>query len=113
MMTPSKTASIQPARFLGQHDWDAGTDGIRELGRARDQLLLLRIVFERPLGQRADKDFQELGIDAAGRALGGRGRHGCTPRLDPYSTSHAQWRRKVGRRAGAAAAARSPLWRKL
>src|SRR3977135_1372063 len=75
MITPSKTASIQPARFFGQHDWDAGTDGIGELGRARDQFLLLRIVFERPLGQRAEKYFRELGIDAAGRTLGGRGRH--------------------------------------
>src|SRR5262245_35042194 len=66
--------SIQPARFFGQHDRDAGADRIGELGGARDQLLLLRVVFERALGQRADQNFQELRIDAAGGALG-RGGH--------------------------------------
>src|SRR5437660_10906993 len=70
--------SIQPARFFGQHDRDAVADRIGELGGARDQLLLLRIVFERALGQRADQNFQELRIDAAGGALG-RGGHGANP----------------------------------
>src|SRR6516165_7855983 len=70
--------SIQPARFFGQHDRDAVADRIGELGRARDQLLFLRIVFERTLGQRADQNFQELRINAAGGPLG-RGSHGATP----------------------------------
>src|SRR5262245_59882650 len=65
------TRSIQPARFLGQHDRDAGADGISELGRARDQLLLLGVVFQRTLGQRADQDFKQLGVDAVGRTFGG------------------------------------------
>src|SRR5262249_57116277 len=62
-------ASIEPARFFRQHDRDAGADRIGELGGARDQLLFLRVVFERALGQRADQNFQELRIDAAGGEL--------------------------------------------
>src|SRR5580698_4113791 len=62
--------SIQPARFLGQHDRDAVADRKSELRRARDQLLLLGIVFKRRLGQRTDQDFQKLGIDAIGGAIG-------------------------------------------
>src|SRR5258708_20722479 len=63
-------SSIQPPCLLGQHDRDAAADRVGELGGARDQLLLLRIVFERSLGQRADENFQKLRIDAARRALG-------------------------------------------
>src|SRR5215510_13377488 len=63
--------SIQPARFLRKHDRDAGADRIGELSRARDQLLLLGIVFQRTLGQRADQDFEELGVDIAGGTFGG------------------------------------------
>src|SRR3979490_234561 len=63
-------ASIQPARLFGQHDRDAVADRIAELGGARDQLLLLAVVFERALGERADEDFEQLGIDAAGGAVG-------------------------------------------
>src|SRR5262249_59010292 len=70
--------SIQPARLFGQHDRDAGADRIGELGGARYQLLLLRIIFKRTLGQRADQNFQELRIDAASWALGRSG-HGSTP----------------------------------
>src|SRR5262249_22768654 len=62
--------SIQPARLFRQHDRNAGADGISKLGRARDQLLLLRIIFERPLCQWADQNFQELRIDAAGGTVG-------------------------------------------
>src|SRR5205085_717315 len=58
---------------------DAIADRVGELGRARDQLLLLGIVFERTLGQRADQDFQEFWIDAAGGTVGGRGGHTGTP----------------------------------
>src|SRR5438876_7035897 len=115
--------SIQPARFFGQHDRDAVADRIGELGGARDQLLLLRIVFERALGQRADQNFQELRIDAAGGALG-RGGHdalqtagGLRRRRAPgplrdenrvtrgnassaIARRRVRYRRKLGRRAG-------------
>src|SRR2546426_11581840 len=63
-------ASIQPARLFGQHDRNAVTDRIGELGGARDQLLFLAIVFKRALGERADEDFEQLGIDAASGAVG-------------------------------------------
>ena len=58
--------SIQVARFLGQHDRYAVADRVGELGGARDQPLLLGVVFQRTLGQRADQDFQEFRIDAFG-----------------------------------------------
>src|SRR5215218_5883421 len=76
-MTPKKMTSIEPTGFFRQHDWDAGSDRIGELGRTRDQLLLTRIVFEWSLGHWADQDFEKLGIDAAGRALGGSTGHGA------------------------------------
>src|SRR6476659_7204674 len=76
-MPPNKMTSIEPTGFFRQHDRDAGADRIGELGSARDQLLLIRIVFERSLGHRADQDFEKLGIDAAGRAFGGRSGHGA------------------------------------
>src|SRR5215218_11066339 len=68
--------SIQPPRLFRQHDRDAVADRVGELGGTRDQLLLLGVVFKRALGQRADQDFQELRIDAAGGTFGGRGGHG-------------------------------------
>src|SRR6185312_12768583 len=49
-----------------QHDRNAVADREGELGAARDQLLPVGVVFERPLGQRADQDFQQLRIDRAG-----------------------------------------------
>src|SRR5437588_10749623 len=61
--------SIQPARLFRQHDRNAVADRIGELGGARDQLLLLAVVFERALGERSDEDFEQLGIDAAGGAV--------------------------------------------
>src|SRR5438270_13478316 len=69
--SPAMTnSSIQPPRLFGQHDRNAVADRIGELGGARDQLLLLAVVFERALGERADEDFEQLGIDAAGGAVG-------------------------------------------
>src|SRR4029077_10932588 len=41
---------VQPPGFLGQHDRDAVADRIGELGRARDQFLLLGVIFQPPLG---------------------------------------------------------------
>src|SRR5262249_33367848 len=128
-------ASIQPARFFRQHDRDAGADRIGELGGARDQLLFLRVVFERALGQRADQNFQELRIDAAGGALGRsvmmhsklqaacgesvpRGRSGVEPASPAGNASSAiarrrvPYRRKLGRRT-VEGPALSSLWRKL
>src|SRR3990170_4543340 len=74
-------ASLQPARFLRQHDRNAVADRIGQLGLARDQFLLGGVVFQRGLGQRADQDFQQLGIDAAfGPFGGGDGGHGADSR---------------------------------
>src|ERR1700692_1157775 len=67
--------SIERTRLLGQHDRNAVADRIGELGRARDQFLLVLVVFERALCQRADQDLEQLGIDAAGRAIGRCGGH--------------------------------------
>src|SRR6185369_12097149 len=62
--------SIQPPRFLGQHDRNAVADRIGELGGARDQFLLLAVVFERALGQRAHENFEKLRIDTGGGTFG-------------------------------------------
>src|SRR5215831_19120830 len=122
-------ASIQPARFFRQHDRDAGADRIGELGGARDQLLFLRIIFERALGQRADQNFQELRIDAAGGALG-RGGHDALQtagalrrrrasepitrgeRVASLARRRARYRWKLGRRT-VEGPGLSSLWRKL
>src|SRR5262249_30732290 len=58
--------SLQRACLFGEHDRNAVADRIGELGGARDQLLSLGVVFERALGERADEDFEQFGIDAAG-----------------------------------------------
>src|SRR5215204_552816 len=68
-------SAFQLARFLRQHDRNAVADRVGELGRAGDQLLLLGVIFQRALGQRADQDFQELRIDAAERSVGDGGAH--------------------------------------
>src|ERR1700730_15157961 len=70
---------IERARLLGQHDRNAVADRIGELGRTRDQFLLVHVVFERPLGQRADEDFEQLGIDTAGGTVGRCGGHAKAP----------------------------------
>src|SRR5271166_1618239 len=54
---------VNLARLFREHDRDAVADRISKLCRARDQLLLRRIEFQRSLGHRADQDFQEFGID--------------------------------------------------
>ena len=51
------------AGFFLQHDRDAVADRVGEPGRARDQFLLRPVVFEPPLGDGADQNFQELRID--------------------------------------------------
>ena len=53
-------------RFIHQHDRNAVPDGIGELCAARDKLLLFRIIFQRPLGQGADEDFQQFGVYGCG-----------------------------------------------
>src|SRR5215208_4607829 len=65
-------------RLLRKHDRDAVADGISELGGARDQFLLLGIIFERRLGERAHEDLEKLRIDELRRALR-RGRHDVSP----------------------------------
>src|SRR5579871_4070417 len=59
------------ARLLGQHDRNAVADRISELCGARDQLLTGRVELERPLGQRADQDLQQFGIDGVFGAFHG------------------------------------------
>src|SRR5262249_53357717 len=67
------TSSLfEPTRFFRQHDGDAVTDRIGELGLARNQFVTLSVVFERPLRQRADENFQQFRIDAIRRPFGGR-----------------------------------------
>src|SRR3954468_5672980 len=65
-----RRGSIQPPRLFGQHDRNAVADRIGELGGTRDQLLLLAVVFQGALGERANQDFEQLGIDAAGGTVG-------------------------------------------
>src|SRR5262249_49634177 len=64
---------FQRTRFLRQHDRDAVADRIGQFCRAGNQLLLLRVVFQRALGQRADEDFQKFWVDTAGGSIGGHG----------------------------------------
>src|SRR5215213_4503371 len=71
VLTKMSGVSVEPPRLFRQHDRDAVADWVGELGRARDQLLLLCVILERALGQRADQDFQKLRIDAASGTFGG------------------------------------------
>src|ERR1041384_2367548 len=68
------TQLVQPSRLFGQHDRNAVADRVGELGGARDQLLALAVVFERPLGERADENFEKLRVDARGGTI--RAAHG-------------------------------------
>src|ERR1700719_2906238 len=61
---------IELPGFFRQHDRDAVADRISELCGARDQLLLLGVIFQRTLGERAHQDLQELGIDGTGGTIG-------------------------------------------
>src|SRR5262245_32276853 len=63
------TASIQSTRLFREHNGDTVANWVGELGRARNELLAGRVVFERTLGQGADEDFQQLRINAACRTL--------------------------------------------
>src|SRR5215469_8203965 len=56
-------ARLDLAGLVDQHDGDAVADGVGEPGLAADQLLRRRVIFQRALGQRADQDLQQLGID--------------------------------------------------
>src|SRR2546423_15524517 len=69
-LRPAHEMLIQLARLFGQHDRNAVADRIGELGGARDQLLLLAVIFERPLGEWAHEDFEQFRIDAAGGTIG-------------------------------------------
>src|SRR5262249_50330916 len=69
--------SVEPPRFFRQHDRDAVADRIGELGGTRDQLLLLRVIFQRRLGDRAHQDFEQLRVDAVGGPVGRGVAHGC------------------------------------
>src|ERR1700716_4732467 len=71
----TKPLSLDLPCLFRQHDRDAIADRIGELCRARDQLLPCCVKLQRTLGQRADQDFQQFGIDGAFKAFG-RGGHG-------------------------------------
>src|ERR1700745_1677141 len=70
--------SVEAPRFLRQHDRDAVADRVGELGGARDQLLLLGVVFQRRLCDRAHQELEQVGIDGLGGSVGWRGGHGRT-----------------------------------
>src|SRR5262245_56645189 len=61
---------FKPARFFRQHDRNAIADRIGELGLARDQLLLIGVVFKRSFGDRTYENFQQFRIDAVGGSFG-------------------------------------------
>ena len=54
---------LQLAGFLRQHDGDAVADRIGQAGLAADQFVGGAVVFQRRLGQRADQNLQQAGID--------------------------------------------------
>src|SRR3970040_1672374 len=58
-----RTRSVQLSRLVDQHDRNAVADGIGELRLIADQLLLLAVVAERPLGHRTDQYLEQLGVD--------------------------------------------------
>ena len=86
---------VQRPRLVHQHDRDAVADRIGEPGLLADQLLALAVVAQRPLGQRADQHFQQLGIDRGG------------PDARPCQCARAESGRILCRRARPSATARS------
>ena len=48
------------SRFIRQHDRNAVADRIGQLGRSRDQLPGIRVVFKGRLGNRTDKQFKQF-----------------------------------------------------
>src|SRR5579872_734071 len=71
--------SIDRPRLLLQHDRNAVADRIGELGRMRDQFVVLLIPDQRLLGLGTDQDFQQFGIGFFVRAIGWRCAHGSVP----------------------------------
>src|SRR5262245_65971367 len=63
---------FEPARFFRQHDRYAVADRIGELGLTRNQFVAFGVIFERPLCQRADENFQQFRMDAIRRRFGRR-----------------------------------------
>ena len=55
-------ALLEAPRFVFEHHGNAVPDGVREPRRFRDELLLVLVVDERALGDRADEDFKELWV---------------------------------------------------
>src|SRR5580692_8663649 len=101
--------SVEVTGFLGQHDRNAVADRIGELGRARDQFLLLRVVFERRFGQRTDQDFQQLRIDNVAGMVGRHERLLTISRLTNYVRGG--WPCAPAGIITATASRRSCLWR--
>src|SRR5262249_25505930 len=55
--------SVELARLVDQHDRNAVADGIGQLRLFADQLLALRVIAQRSLGQRTHEDLEKFGID--------------------------------------------------
>src|ERR1700680_34198 len=53
----------QGPRLVDQHDRDAVADRIGEPRLFADQLLRCAVIAQRPLGQRADQDLEQLRVD--------------------------------------------------
>jgi hypothetical protein len=65
--------SLNLPRFGRQQDWDAVADREGELGGFGNQLILVAVVAQRALGERADEQVQELRVDGDRFALFHRG----------------------------------------
>src|SRR5579859_1434508 len=71
--------SIDRPRLFLQHDRNAVADRIGELGRMRDQFVVLLIPDQRLLGLGTDQDLQQLGIRLLVRTVGRRAVNGSGP----------------------------------
>src|ERR1700676_2079738 len=111
----------QRAGLVDEHDRNAVADRIGETGLVADQLLRRPVIAQRPLGQRADQDLQELGVDihpllgagSLGALLSwagpGRGLswHGVLPLIDRLNGAPFR-RRRCGREPPSRPAPSSP-----
>src|SRR3982074_883376 len=70
----TKPLSLDLPCLFRQHDRDAIADRIGQFGGTRNQFLPRCVELQRTLGQGADQDFQQFGIDGAFKAFG-RGGH--------------------------------------
>src|SRR5690242_11075481 len=74
---------VDLARLFRQHDRNAVADRISEFRGARDQLLTGGVELQRSLGQRADQDLQQFGIDGVFGAF-----HGLSPAIGDHALTY-------------------------